>query len=235
VSGGYLGDFSYRAHAEFYLEFCDLDINPYELEGTTRERFIKILETSDSWKQARILRGVLKKYPVDSSDLRTPKRAAEIESIISRLEAGGGVASDAPRLSSDVVNRAIADAEVLLRTTGAPSGIDRMHTAFHGFLLLLCDDAGITYGAEPSVTELYKKLRQGHPVFGDQGPHAEEVDRILKSLASAVDSLNTLRNRASVAHPNETILAADEAFLYVNTVRTIMAYLDAKLTRRRDG
>jgi hypothetical protein len=29
VSGGYLGDFSYRTHAEFYPEYCDLDINPY--------------------------------------------------------------------------------------------------------------------------------------------------------------------------------------------------------------
>ena len=46
VSGGYLGDFSYRTHADFYVEYCDLDIDPYKYEGTTRERFEKILETS---------------------------------------------------------------------------------------------------------------------------------------------------------------------------------------------
>ena len=63
VSGGYLGDFSYRTHAEFYLEFCDLDINPYELDGTTRDRFLTILQRSEAADQARILRGVLRKYP----------------------------------------------------------------------------------------------------------------------------------------------------------------------------
>jgi len=37
VSGGYLGDFSYRTHHEFYPDYCGIeDIDPYKLEGTTR-------------------------------------------------------------------------------------------------------------------------------------------------------------------------------------------------------
>jgi hypothetical protein len=40
VSAGYLGDFSYQTHAAFYPEYCELDIDPYQYEGTTRERFI---------------------------------------------------------------------------------------------------------------------------------------------------------------------------------------------------
>jgi hypothetical protein len=47
VSGGYLGDFSYRTHSEFYPEYCQLDVDPANYEGTTRERFISILERSD--------------------------------------------------------------------------------------------------------------------------------------------------------------------------------------------
>ena len=47
VSGGYLGDFSYRTHSEFYAEYCDLDIDPFVYEGTTRERFIEVLEHAD--------------------------------------------------------------------------------------------------------------------------------------------------------------------------------------------
>ena len=57
----------------------------------------------------------------------------------------------------------------------------------------------------------------------------EEIDRILKSFASAVDSLNTLRNRASAAHPNAKLLPREEAYLYVNVVRTLMAYIDTKV------
>ena len=36
VAGGYLGDFSYRSHADFYSEYCELDIDPNEYHGTTR-------------------------------------------------------------------------------------------------------------------------------------------------------------------------------------------------------
>lgn len=228
VSGGYLGDFSYRSHADFYME-CQVDANPYEIPGTTRERFLAILGQSDPLDQAKILRGVLRKYPVGSAEIRTPKRAAEIEAMIHRLEAGCGVPATIPTITSEVVTRAIDDAEALLRTNGATSGVDRMHTAFHGFLRVLCDRAQIAYGADPSVTVLYKLLRERHPGLRDLGTHADDIDRILKSFASAVDSLNTLRNRASVAHPNDRLLAREEAYLYVNAVRTLMAYIDTKI------
>jgi hypothetical protein len=229
VSGGYLGDFSYRSHAEFYLEFCDLDVNPYDIEGTTRERFLAILQRSEPAAQAKILRGVLRKYPVGSSELRTPERAAEVDSMIRRLEAGCGVAGTRPSITSEIVTKAINDAEALLRTNGASSGVDRMHTAFHGFLRVLCERAQIHLGKDPSVTVLYKLLRERHPGLKEMGPHADEIDRILKSFASAVDSLNTLRNRASIAYPNEQLLAQEEAYLYVNAVRTLMAYIDTKV------
>ena len=42
VEGGYLADFSYRTHADFYTDL-DLDIDPYKYQGTTRERFTQIL------------------------------------------------------------------------------------------------------------------------------------------------------------------------------------------------
>ena len=66
VFGGYLGDFSYRTHADFYPEYCTLDINPYEYEGTTRERFIQILKSQPPGVQARIVRGVLERFPVNA-------------------------------------------------------------------------------------------------------------------------------------------------------------------------
>jgi hypothetical protein len=84
VSNGYLGDFSYRTHAEFYAEFCDID--PKNYEGTIRERFIAILQRSEPFTQARILRGVLRKYPVGSSPARTQDQVAAIEALICRLE-----------------------------------------------------------------------------------------------------------------------------------------------------
>lgn len=63
VSGGYLGDFTYKTHREFYPYYCELDINPDDYEGrTTREKFIKILESSDPITQIKIIKGILTKY-----------------------------------------------------------------------------------------------------------------------------------------------------------------------------
>jgi hypothetical protein len=85
VSGGYLADFSYRTHHEFYVEL-DLDIDPDNYDGTTRERFIKILTESASAVQARILDGILTRYPVGSSELRTQAQRDEVLGWIARLK-----------------------------------------------------------------------------------------------------------------------------------------------------
>jgi hypothetical protein len=58
VEGGYLGDFSYRSHADFYVDL-DLDIDPSKFNGTSRERFIQILSESSPSVQAIILKGII--------------------------------------------------------------------------------------------------------------------------------------------------------------------------------
>jgi hypothetical protein len=78
VNGGYFGDLSYRTHAEFYMEL-DLPLNPNDIPGTTRERFIHILEHADPSTRAKIVDGVLKKYPVGSTESRTQAIHDEIQ------------------------------------------------------------------------------------------------------------------------------------------------------------
>lgn len=100
VHGGYLGDFSYRTHEEFYPYYCDLDIDPNGYEGTTRERFLQILEGSDAYTQAIIVKGILAKYPIThfNEEVREQKQALhdEFMTIAARLEREarhGGVVS----------------------------------------------------------------------------------------------------------------------------------------------
>ncbi|SMQ95542.1 hypothetical protein [Xanthomonas fragariae] len=64
VQGGYLGDFSYKTHREFYPGFCDLNLDPDTFtDDTTRERFIAILTGVEGHQQSAILRGIARKYP----------------------------------------------------------------------------------------------------------------------------------------------------------------------------
>ncbi|MEM5659526.1 hypothetical protein AAHB50_28850 [Bacillus toyonensis] len=66
VNNGYLGDFSYASHADFYPRYCGLAINPNDYPGTTRERFIQILGNCSPEDQAKILKGVLERCPLSS-------------------------------------------------------------------------------------------------------------------------------------------------------------------------
>lgn len=104
VSNGYLDGFSYSTHYEFYPYYCDLDINIADYEpGTTREKFIRILEEANPLVQAKILKGVFKKCPVLSFDEKERERKQliydEYQGIIARLEISvQGVSSEVKNL-----------------------------------------------------------------------------------------------------------------------------------------
>ena len=120
-----------------------------KLEGTTKEKFIHILSGATPDVQARILQGILERYPVDSIPIRTKKLHDEIVGWIRRLSTGAVVAVTPLRVTSAVVERALLDAEKLMASTGATSGVDRAHTALHGYLLQACSDRSIVTGSRP--------------------------------------------------------------------------------------
>jgi uncharacterized protein (UPF0332 family) len=146
------------------------------------------------------------------------------------LQASGPepVASPVLEITSDIVERALRDAERLLATEGATSGVDRIHTAFHGYLRALALRAGLSQSETAGVTELFRLIRSQHPSFISNAAHQAEIDKILRALANVVDTLNPLRNQASVAHPNVDLLAEAEAMLFINSVRCLLHYLNAK-------
>jgi hypothetical protein len=215
VNSGYLGDFNYRTHQEFYLHL-DLDIDPNHYQGTTRERFIQIVERSYPEIQARIIRGILDRYPVGSSEMRTQKQYDYFMLIAERLENSAGVPTPSLQINSEIVHRAINDAEALLNTSGATSGVDRVHTALHGYLQAICSDAGISYSADTTMNQIYRVIREQHPALQNLGHRGDDINSLLRSFSQVLDVLNPIRNRASVAHPNENLLEQPEAMLVTN-------------------
>ncbi|RYF38287.1 MAG: hypothetical protein EOO38_25000, partial [Cytophagaceae bacterium] len=133
------------------------------------------------------------------------------------------------RHSLFAVERALADADHLLPTSGPISCVDRLHTALHGYLRALCAEAGLTGLEEAPVTALFKQLRAGHPSFQHLGAQDKDVVRILNGFGSVIDAINTIRNNASVAHPNDALLGEAEAALAVNVIRTLFHYISAKV------
>jgi hypothetical protein len=233
VSEGYLGDFTYRSHREFYPAYCDLNINPDILPGTTRERFLHILAAANAQHQAAILRGVAKKYPPGSASHRTKAAASKLAQLIARCSDTAAVASSDPKISSEVVKRALSDASDLIIKSGATSAVDRIHTALHGYLKVVCTSEAIPFPTDASMTDLFKLIRQHHPRMTDLGAHQEAVLKVLKPMTSILDAMNPARNRGSLAHPNDELLGEPEAILFINAARTILQYLDTKLATAR--
>lgn len=236
-SGGYLGEdypgrFSYKSHKEFYPSYCGLDIDPDQYEGTTRDRFIKILQLQDSKNQAKILRGILAKYPFDkfTENQQSIKKKCyeDIQNSIKKLEGEPYVEEPKLTITSEVVQKAIQDAEILIQENGATSGIDRIHTALHGYLKEICRNEGITLSLEnPTINNLFKAIRNS-PKFQIDSNRHQDVEKIINSMANIFDALNPIRNNASVAHPNRYLLAEPEAILVINSARTLLNYLNSK-------
>lgn len=202
---------------------------PTPIPARHGSEFIEILSTQSPHDQAKILRGVLDRFGDDAERLNRSQLQSELEGWIARLERAPAVGVDTPRQTRDVVVRALADADELIRTNGAASAVDRIHTALHGHVLALCEAVGIAVDRETTMTKALKLLRQSHPALAASGPRADDISRVLGAMATVLDSLNPLRNNASVAHPNEELLDEPEAHLAINAARTVFAFLDAKV------
>jgi hypothetical protein len=82
--------------------------------------------------------------------------------------------------------------------------------------------------SDASLTNVFKVIREQLPEFAATIPHDAEAKRVFGSMATALDSLNTIRNRATLAHPNELLLDAPEAMLYINLSRAVLGFIDTK-------
>ncbi len=144
------------------------------------------------------------------------------------------VAEVVPVETSHAALAALADAQVLLEKRGPTSAVDRVHTGLHGFLKSACAKQGIASDDLATPNQLLKTLLEQHPAFADLGPRGQEVRRMVRTSASIIDAMGTLRNRASLAHPNEELLDHDEAYLVINLARSLLRFLDAKLNKTPD-
>lgn len=149
--------------------------------------------------------------------------------MIEEHAASAAIPTSVPRSTTEAVKLALVDAATLIKTRGPVSAVDRLHTAFHGHLAHLCRGAGLTTKDDASVTELWKVLREQHPKLQVPDVRRQDVDKILRTASAIVDAVNTIRNRASLGHPNDELLGEDEAWLCVDAMRSLLEYVDRKL------
>lgn len=138
------------------------------------------------------------------------------------------------KVASTTVEQALADAKNLLMSSGPASAVDRVHTAIHGYVRSILRTIGVESSETAGLTEEFKLLRTNHKAFQRMNGGDKHAERILHGIASVIDSINTLRNKSSVAHPNERLLQKPEAILAINAVRTLLHYLESKIVENTE-
>ena len=147
------------------------------------------------------------------------------------IESGGGVTVPVPEESaSNIIARALSEAKASIGSSDASSAIDRVHTALHSYLLQLCSENSIEVPKNSTVSIIFKSLRKSHPALKPVGPRADDVLRVLQSFSTSIDAFSTIRNQASLAHPNE-LLDAPEATAIVNAMYTVFRYIQDCISR----
>lgn len=234
---GYLCGFSYAKHDSFYSVFCGLDIDVAEARsrfGSTKRTFIGILREANPGDQARIIQGTIEFIPPpeeleSDEDEGKALLRQELLEVARRLEATGSVQVTPIRMTSETVYQALQDAELLISQRGPEFAVDRAHTALHGYLKAFCIRKQLVISDTASLTELFGLMRRSLPELQRAVSHDNEAKKLFGSIATCLDCLNTIRNRGTLAHPNELLLEAPDAMLFINISRSVLVYMDAKL------
>lgn len=131
------------------------------------------------------------------------------------------------------VREALQDVQRANREGRPLSAVDRVYTAFHGHLLHLLTQEGIVSPPDSVITFLFRELRTKHPAFSAISAHQSHIRDALNGLAKVVDSLSPIRNRGSIAHPNEDLLEEPEAALFVDATKSLFSYVERRMDARR--
>jgi hypothetical protein len=126
---------------------------------------------------------------------------------------------------TDAISKAIEDAEMFMSDGKYDSAFDRVHTAFHGYLRKKLDDLGESYEESDTLNQLYNKLHTyvSTNIATDQ---SGLIRTTLRSASGVINSINELRNRHSLAHPNDSIISVREAKLCVKLVKELSDYIE---------
>lgn len=119
-----------------------------------------------------------------------------------------------------------------MHSSGPANALDRVHTAFQGYLERICEEASIPIKEDAPITSLFSQIREKHPKLKLSDPQASQMTlQVLRGFAQVIDALNPIRNDKTLAHPNP-LLDDAEAMLAVNAIRTMLHYLDKRLSGR---
>ena len=127
---------------------------------------------------------------------------------------------------SETVHKSIEDAIIFIREGKHDSAVDRIHTAFHGYLRQLLYEHGENSTPDDSLPGLFARLHAYYANTIQPKDVGERIKMILRSAGGMVTAVNELRNNNTVAHPNGNLIQKKEAQLVIRLVNAIFEYIE---------
>ncbi len=127
---------------------------------------------------------------------------------------------------SEIIQKAVEDAEVFIREGRYDSAVDRVHTAFHGYLRQLLAEHNLSYERNDGLPSLFTKLHEYYGSSIKPPDVAERLKTILRSAGGMINAINELRNNNTIAHPNGNLIQKREAQLVIRLVNAVLNYIE---------
>ena len=127
---------------------------------------------------------------------------------------------------SEIIQKAVEDANVFIREGKYDSSMDRVHTALHGYLRELLVEHKIAFKEDDSLPALFTKLYHYYSNSIQPVAVGERVKGILRSASGMINAVNELRNNNTIAHPNGQLIQAREAHLVIRLVNAVVDYIE---------
>lgn len=216
--------------SKFYELYLPLRRLTFYVEGETQlEEFgltrARYREATEILTEKGLLKRVgLGTHQLDRAGVEASEDSEILDARLPVLRDAPVVAEPAVASSLPHVGAALKEANAAIEAGRPGAAIDRLHTALHARVRELCADHQVPLDEKASLPQAYSALCKAQR--GGQEPR-DEIERILRTLTSVLDSLSTLRNHASLAHPT-VLLGNDDALLAINATRTVAAYIEAK-------
>ncbi len=121
---------------------------------------------------------------------------------------------------SNVVRVALKDAQAFVDAGKYSNAVDRVHTAFHGYMHEVLESHQIGFERSDSLPALLTKLYEFYGQTIRPTGVASRIKGTLRSSGGIVQSINEIRNNNTIAHPNSQLIDRHEAELVIRVVTT---------------
>lgn len=132
---------------------------------------------------------------------------------------------------NDVIVQAVEDAEFFMSNGEYQRAFDRVHTAFHGYLIAILKKYGILVSKDENLSKLYNRVQTLIETEIQPVEIANLVKTTIRSSNGMISSLNEARNKYSLAHPNTNVIGKKEAKLIIGITSTVSDYISGYLDK----